>query len=488
MRVAARAAWGVLVWWAAAGPAEAARIGEMVDFSMAEQAVRFFSFQDPAVRYALGGSLLLGLCCGVMGSFLVVRKLALMGDALAHAVLPGVALGFLWNMTKDPVAIFAGAVISGLLGAGTVELLRRTSKHKEDAALGFVLATFYGVGVCLLTMIQNLPGAGKAGLDKFMFGQAAAMGAQDVALLAVVTVICVGAVGWWFKEFRVVSFDPGFARAAGLPVRVLQAGLMMMLAFAIVASLQAVGVVLVTALLVMPAATAYLLTDRLGTMVVLAAGLGMAAGGVGAFGSFVGRNLPTGPFMVLAAAGLFVLALGLGPRHGLVARWWRHRCRVGRVRRENMLKAVYHVLEDGDFVREEATVAEVAARRKMPVEEVRRQLREAGGAGDVTVEGEVVAFTPQGRRRAGEIVRNHRLWELYLTHAAQVAPDHVHDDAEAVEHVLGEETVRKLEKRLNYARRDPHGRLIPGVADIHPPVGGGGERATGFGRPEEGGR
>ena len=157
------------------GAAEAARINELSDSTVMERAARFFSFSDPSLRNALAGSMLLGICCGLMGAFLVVRKLSLLGDALSHAVLPGVALGFLWNMSKDPLAIFVGATLAGLLGAGTVQLLRATTRHKEDAALGFVLASFFGVGICLFTMIQNVPGGNKSGLDKFMFGQAAAL-------------------------------------------------------------------------------------------------------------------------------------------------------------------------------------------------------------------------------------------------------------------------------------------------------------------------
>jgi manganese/zinc/iron transport system permease protein len=143
--------------------AEAARINELSDSTLIDRAVRFFSFKDPSLRNALAGSMLLGVCCGLMGAFLVVRKLSLLGDALSHALLPGVALGFLWNMSKDPLAIFVGATLAGLLGAGAVQLLRATTKHKEDAALGFVLASFFGIGICLFTMIQNLPGGNKAG-------------------------------------------------------------------------------------------------------------------------------------------------------------------------------------------------------------------------------------------------------------------------------------------------------------------------------------
>ncbi len=481
--------WGFLVGLLLVLPnlAGAARISELAEEDLINRVGRFFSLSDPTLRLALLGTILLGVSCGIMGVFLVIRRLALMGDALSHAVLPGITLGFLWNMRKDPVAIFFCATAVGLLGAAVVQWLRQTTKHKEDAALGFVLASFFGVGICLLTMVQNLPGGSKSGLDKFLFGQAAAMGVRDVWLLGVVTMLTLVAVFAFFKELRITSFDPGFARAIGLPVQVFHYGLMLLLAFAIVSALQTVGVVLVTAMLVIPAAAAVLLTDRLGWMLVWAAGLGALTGVVGAFFSFVGRNLPTGPFMVLAAGLVFALALFFGPRHGILARWWAHRSRRALVRQENTLKALYHVLESEDFRRDVVTREELAQRRRETLEEINAEVKKLSRNGMVTTFRDGISFTPQGWQRACEIVRNHRLWELYLTNAAHLAPDHVHDDAEQIEHVLGEEVVRQLERRLNFAKRDPHGKLIPGLEDIRQWRGTGwnnGRRAVGYGQGE----
>lgn len=453
----------------APGVMHAARISELTQTSVADRALRFFTFQDPSLRFALMGSILLGISCGLMGAFLVVRKLALMSDALSHAVLPGVALGFLWNMTKNPLAIFIGASLAGLLGAALVQAIRHTTRQKEDAALGFVLASFFALGVCLVTMIQNLPGGNKSGLDKFMFGQAAALGRGDVILLAGVTILAAGIILVFYKEFLVTSFDAGFARAAGIPALFFHYVLMVLLAFAIVSSLQAVGVVLVAAMLVIPASAAYLLTDRLGWMLLLSAVFGVTTGSLGAFLSYVGRNLPTGPLMVLSASFVFLAALCLGPRHGVVAKWWRHRSRSARIQRENTLKFLYRFLEGENFRGEIVSLRELAEMRRQPLEDAERDVRDLARNGLVSFAGggQDVAFTPEGWRRACEIVRNHRLWELYLTHAANYAVDHVHEDAEKIEHVLGEDTVRQLEKRLNYAHRDPHGKLIPGLADIH---------------------
>jgi manganese/zinc/iron transport system permease protein len=316
-------------------------------------------------------------------------------------------------------------------------------------------------------MLQRLPTGNKSGIDKFLFGQAAAISAADVWLMAVITALTIAAIVVFYKEFLVTSFDAGFARSAGFPTRLIHYGLMLLLAFAVVIALQAVGVVLVSAMLITPAAAAYLLTDRMSRMLWLAAIFGMFAGVVGSFFSFLGNNLPTGPFMVLGATTVFCLAFLFGPRHGVVVRWWRHRSRARRVQRENTLKSIYHVLEDRAFQGEGVSLRELAERRRETVEEARAQVNELHRHGFATLheEGNSIFVTPPGWQLACGIVRNHRLWELYLTRAAQIAPDHVHEDAEKIEHVLGDEVVRELEKRLDYATTDPHGRPIPGIAE-----------------------
>jgi manganese/zinc/iron transport system permease protein len=283
-----------------------------------------------------------------------------------------------------------------------------------------------------------------------------------------VTLASVVILGVFYKEFLVTSFDPGFARVIGLPVQVFHYTLMLLLAFAVVVALQAVGVVLVSAMLITPAAAAYLLTDRMSRMLMLAAVFGMFAGLIGAFLSFLGNNLPTGPFMVVAASAVFAAAFLFGPKHGVITRWWRLLSRRQRVLRENTLKSIYHVLEDRGFAGQGVALTELAQRRRETASEVARgvtQLRRHRLA-TVHEDGNLVLLTPEGWRQACAIVRNHRLWELFLTHTANIAADHVHEDAERIEHVLGEETVRQLERQLEFASRDPHGKMIPGLAQM----------------------
>jgi manganese/zinc/iron transport system permease protein len=239
-------------------------------------------------------------------------------------------------------------------------------------------------------------------------------------------------------------------------------------------------------MLITPAATAYLLTDRMKRMLIYASLLGMGAGALGSFLSFLESNLPTGPLMVLAASFIFALVFLIAPRHGLLIRAWRRRYRSQRVDVENTLKALFHVLEDRNFHGEGITVKEFAERRRQTLEEAQRSLWLLKKQNFLTFhdEGLTVLLTPQGWEGACSMVRNHRLWELYLTHAAQIAPDHVHDEAEKIEHVLGEEIVQQLEKRLKYATRDPHGKLIPSTADIRRGIPSllPTERVTGYGR------
>jgi ABC-type Mn2+/Zn2+ transport system permease subunit/Mn-dependent DtxR family transcriptional regulator len=459
-----RIAWiCVLCIVALVGDAKAARIGDVMEAGAWEQALRFLRLEDTTVRLALGGSVLLGITCGLLGAFLIVRRLALVGDVLSHAVLPGVAAGFLWNVSKDPVAIFVGATIAGLLGTMVVNWITHTTKLKEDTAMALVLAVFFGFGLVLMGIIQQLPDANKSGIDKTFFGQAAALSGSDVKFMGGVAAATILLLSIFYKELLVTSFDAVFARTIGIRVAWVHYAFMFLLSAAVVVALQAVGVVLVSAMLITPAATAYLLTNRMHKMVVLSAVIGVTAGATGAFLSFLGSNLPTGPCMVIAASTLFGAALLFSPLHGVVPRWTRRVARARRARRENMLKAIYQIGESEGHQREMVSTQEVAAHRRSASTQVAQEVDVLAADGLVVFEQDRSKFrlTTEGRRQAETVVRNHRLWELYLTERANFRADHVHEDAEEIEHVLGEETVRLLERRLGYPERDPHGRTIP---------------------------
>lgn len=437
---------------------------------MAEDLWVFITLAEPAARTGALAALLLGLCCGLMGAFIVVRRMSLLGDALSHAVLPGVALGFLWNMQKDPLALFVGAVLAGLLGTWLIGLLHRRSVLKEDGALALVLSGFYGVGVVLLGVIYLIPGTRAAGLQYFMFGQAAALSHGDVVLLASVAALIVTVLLLFYKELLVNGFDPQYARGIGLPTGLLEKLVWLLLAFSVVSALKAVGVVLVSAMLIAPAATALLLTNRFHLLLLLAALVGMVTAWSGALISYVGTGLPTGPFMVLCAGSVFVATLFFAPRDGVLHRWRKLRLKQLESRQENLLRAIYLLWEHTGAMGTRLSVVDLERRSSLRPLQLQRQLRGFSSKGLLRWLDDRQAhfeLTQDGWRAARLIVRKHRLWESYLQQAAKFAPDHVHADAEVMEHFLDEAELQRLEKRLGHPTLDPHGRAIPKIQEAN---------------------
>jgi ABC-type Mn2+/Zn2+ transport system permease subunit len=456
----------------------AAKIGEIKSIDLVEPIARFWRLEDHSVRNAVVASILMGICCGLLGSFLVVRKLSLVGDTLSHAVLPGVALAFMWSGNKDPLFIFLGAVGAGLIGTVLVQLIQSTTSLKSDSALGMVLSGFYALGISLFTIIQKYPQGNKSGLNSFLFGQAAAISETDIILMGIVTVLSLGIIKVFYKEFLVSSFDELYAQSLGLTVSYFHYTLIVLLSFAVVISLQATGVVLVSAMLITPAATAYLLTDRLHHLIGYSIVLGVAAGIIGCFTSFLGNNFPTGPFMVISASLIFIVVFLFAPRYGIIVKLWKSYYLEKKVHIENVLKIIYHILESNNFKNHTVTVAEVMAKthatenrvyilfKSLVCQQWASWVYPFDKEKTQILSEKKLILTSIGWSRACEIVRNHRLWELYLTNEAHYSLDHVHEDAEKIEHILGESTVRELEKKLNYPKLDPHGKPIPSLRDI----------------------
>ena len=285
---------------------------------------------DFTLRNVMLGAALLGVSSGVLGSFALLRQQSLLGDTLAHAALPGVCLGFLLSGSREPLPIFLGALVSGALAAAFTLLLTNRSRLKTDAALGAALSIFFAFGTVLLTLVQRRAGSGQAGLEAFLFGQAAAIVPSDVRLMSVVALVALSVVALLWKEFKLLTFDPQFAASLGFPRLGLELVLTSVLAFAIVIGLQLVGVVLMAAIIIAPAAAARQWSDSLGQMVVLAALFGALAGVSGALISSSGRGLATGPLIVITASLIALASLLFAPERGLVAAGYRGR----RARRE----------------------------------------------------------------------------------------------------------------------------------------------------------
>ena len=298
-------------------------------------------FFDHTLRTVALGAAALGLVSGGLGSFAVLRRQSLLGDAISHAALPGIALAFLLTGSKAPLVLVLGAAAAGWLGTLAVIGIVRTTRIKEDSALGIVLSVFFGVGLVLLTFIQRRPDAGQAGLDRFLFGQAATLLERDVAIIAGIGMVAFLLTLALWKEFKLLSFDPGFGASLGFPMRLVDVLLTTVLVLAVVIGLQTVGVVLMSAMIVAPAAAARQWTDRLERMVLLAALFGAAAGVSGAVLSAMTERLPTGPTIVLCLSAIALISLSFAPNRGLVWSWARRLRNRRRLRVEGVLLDLY---------------------------------------------------------------------------------------------------------------------------------------------------
>lgn len=277
---------------------------------------------NPTLQLVSVGSATLGVVSGALGSFAVLRKQSLLGDAVSHAALPGVVLVFLLARTKAPLPLMLGAAVAGLLATLIALGVTRTTRVPSDTALCGAMSVFFGVGILLQTYSQSIPDASQAGLDRFLFGQAATLLDRDVYLMLALGGLALTVMMLFWKEFKLLSFDPVFAASLGWPVRRLDILLTALLVLAIVIGLQSVGVVLMSAMVVAPGAAARQWTDRLGRMVPLAAFFGGVSGVAGTLLSDQLERVPTGPAIVLCATALVVISLLLAPRRGLI---WRIR-------------------------------------------------------------------------------------------------------------------------------------------------------------------
>lgn len=423
-----------------------------------------FSFQDLwetltlesyNTRLVVLSTFLLGIGGGVTGGFLLLRKRSLFGDVLSHATLPGIgiafALGTLWfGAGKHPGILLLGAALSGLAGVAVMLAIRKVTRLRDDVAMGFVLSVFFGTGVAILRMVQTLPDA--AGLESYIYGKTASMVASDFHLIAGVSVAAVAAMLLLFKELTLLCFDEHYAAAAGWPVLLLDGFLLALVTAVTVVGLQAVGLILVIAFLIIPAAAARFWTEKLGVMLVLSALIGGISGWLGASISALMTGLPAGALIVLTASCVFLASLFFGTARGIVPRWIDAERLKRRVGRQHLLRAAYEILEQapGGTANRPIHRGQLMRHRSWSARELSKLLRQAGKENLLEPAGDParVLLSEAGFGEAARITRNHRLWELYLIRHADIAPSHVDRDADMVEHILGSEMVRSLEREL----------------------------------------
>lgn len=313
-------------------------------------------FSDYTLRTITLGTAILGAITGMLGSFAVLRKQSLLGDAISHAALPGIALAFLLTGAKDTNTLLLGALVSGLLGTFWIRGIITKTHLKSDTALGLILSLFFGFGMLLLTFIQKQPNANQAGLDKYLFGQAATLVESDVWLMAIVTGVCLIVMLLFWKEFKLLLFDADYTKTLGFNTKFIDILITTFIVLAIVLGLQTVGVVLMSAMLLAPAAAARQWTNSLGTMVLLAATFGAFSGVFGTAISASQNNLSTGPVIVIVASIFVLISFIFSPSRGLLFRQIRFISNRRDLELQKTLSFMYHIAETHDDITHPHTI------------------------------------------------------------------------------------------------------------------------------------
>lgn len=416
-------------------------------------------FQDPNASWVITGCFLLGLSSGVLGCFALFKKYSLMGDAVAHAALPGICIAFMLYGTKSIGIFMIGATIAGLIGALCIGQISAHSKIKPDTSMAIILTGFFGIGIVLLTKISQSGKASQSGLDAFLFGKAASLVGTDVEVISVVAFLLLAVTFALFKELKLLCFDPQFGRGIGLPMSALNTLLMLMIVLAVVIGLQAVGVVLMAAMLIIPSVAARYWTEQLNWMVILSGAFGALSGVLGTILSAMTPNLPTGPVIVLAATFIFLLSLFFAPERGLLAKAIRHLKLRQKVISENILQSLYD-LSEKDFLRNQPwrkgyTIDQLLKLRPEHRDTMRKYLLRLQQAGWVVLTGENWALTEKGLQEAYGVTLNQRLYEMLLIYQAQFGTINLHEESARVQDCVSEKTLNELQGLLLDHQRKP---------------------------------
>lgn len=397
------------------------------------------------LRNVMMGSAILGGVGGAIGCFAVLRRESLMGDTLAHAALPGICLAFLVTGSRTSLVLMLGAAITGWLGTLCVLAIVRGGRVKQDAALGIVLSVFFGIGTVLLTHISRTGGANQSGLDRFLFGQAASIVRDDVITMAVMGFIAISVLVLLFKEFKLLCFDPALAFSLGLPTTGLTVLLTGLIVVAVVIGLQAVGVILMVAVLIAPALAARQWTNKLETMVVLAAIFGAVSGVVGSVLSAEIERLPTGPTIVLVATAIVAVSVLFSPERGVIWAQLRDRRQERRYGAARVLASLLDVQGSGGVtVSQLATITgrseRFLQRHLGRLSRQRQVVREAtGGRWSLTDTGLVAAEAAK---------RREDLWKLYLANQMDIPTEGVHLGMDDIERLLPADVLRAFDRML----------------------------------------
>jgi manganese/iron transport system permease protein len=410
-----------------------------------------FTHETWAIR-ALIASSLVGITCGVLGCFIVLRNMALIGDALAHAILPGVVVAFL-IFGYSALGFFTGAAIAGLISAMGITWIQNNVKTKNDAAIGIVFTAMFSLGVMGISRISR-EGV-HLDLQHFLFGQILGISDEDLYLTAFVTLYVLISIAVFYRYFFVTTFQSVIAETMGISVTAVHYFLMLLLSFAVVSSLQTVGVILVVAMLITPASTALLLSDQLNKVLVIAGFVGFISAVLGMFLANIFETTP-GPAMAVTATFIYLLTVFFAPKKGLLFKFFRKRKLQSKIEIEDTLKQALKLHEKGTL-----TFTTLFNLLGFKSSRLKNHLKNLNTKGLMNYNRDTLSLTSTGTDKAKQMVRAHRLWETYLVQQIGLTEEQIHEDAEKYEHLLTDELLDEVDETLGFPSTDPHGSPIP---------------------------
>ena len=415
---------------------------------------------DPIFLKVVVGTTLLASSSAVVGTFSYLKGQSLVGDAIAHALLPGVVLAFMLGDGKNPAYLILGALVSGLIAHYGIAFIQNRTKLKSDTAVSLVLSTFFGFGIMLMSVVQQRGQGQQAGLERYLLGKAAAITMLDVYTFSALALVLLLGVALFYKGFQLMTFNEDFAHAIGMPVGLIRVTFTVLTVLAVTIGIQTVGVVLMAALLITPAAAARAWTKSLPQMIVLAAVFSAISAVLGTLISSAITKMPTGPWIVIILGLIGFTSLFIAPEKGWLFKRKRALENRSKINRENIMKLMYRQ-EEKRGKGNKLTSPQILSIRAMRDEALRVGLKDLKKRLWIIEHIDGFTLTDLGRMEGRRVVRLHRLWELYLTERLGMAPDHIHPQAETMEHVITPEIEALLIKELGMPERDPHKSLIP---------------------------
>ncbi len=409
-----------------------------------------------AIR-AMVASSLVGIMCGVIGCFIVLRNMSLIGDALAHAILPGIFVAFL-IVGYSTIGFFLGSVVAGLFTAFGITWIQHNVKTKNDAAIGIVFTTMFAIGVMGISYISQGEGV-HLDLNDFLFGTTLSISLEDIYITGTICVFVVLSVMMFYRYLFITTFQETIAQTMGISVKMIHYFLMLLLSFAVVSALRSVGVILVVAMLITPASTALLLSNKLKNAIIISAFIGLLSANLGLILSIIFNTTP-GPAMTVVVTTMYLIAVVFSPKKGIAFKYYRQWKQKRKIEQEDILRQAIIVDNDNgvafDYFSEKLNFSD----RK-----VKNLCHHLVADGLASIKNSTLILSAKGRSAAEELVRAHRLWETYLVDKIGLNEQQIHEDADKMEHFMNKEFLDEVDQTLGYPKTDPHGSPIPPMVE-----------------------